>query len=193
MVAQVAEALIFLQKVFYPHQWCNKNISVCLFVCLFFRHFSKITEERVSKVESIIRLGGLVSGRTQDPSGHSVLWNAIAFERPEAKGDERNFFTVLFTLEKPFDLHGELAKYSAGLDLQTNTELGLATKNVLCSDKHSRLQTSCAASQVRGIIMHSTLAAMASNLLAMASYLIAMASNLIAVASNQQDAFYRIT
>eukprot|EP00913_Durusdinium_trenchii_P016641 g15642.t1 len=37
----------------------------------------------LASVESIIRLGGLVSGRTQDPSGHSVLWNAIAFERPE--------------------------------------------------------------------------------------------------------------
>jgi len=37
----------------------------------------------LASVESIIRHGGLVSGRTQDPSGHSVLWNAIAFERPE--------------------------------------------------------------------------------------------------------------
>ncbi|CAJ1405855.1 unnamed protein product [Effrenium voratum] len=37
----------------------------------------------VASVESIIRQGGLVSGRTQDPHGHSVLWNAIAFERSE--------------------------------------------------------------------------------------------------------------
>jgi len=37
----------------------------------------------VYAVESIIRQGGLVSGRTQDPSGHSVLWNAIAFQRTE--------------------------------------------------------------------------------------------------------------
>jgi len=37
----------------------------------------------VYAVESIIRQGGLVSGRTQDPSGHSVLWNAVAFQRTE--------------------------------------------------------------------------------------------------------------
>lgn len=37
----------------------------------------------VHNVEGIIRQGGLVSGRTQDPSGHSVLWNAVAFQRSE--------------------------------------------------------------------------------------------------------------
>ncbi|OLQ07316.1 hypothetical protein AK812_SmicGene9323 [Symbiodinium microadriaticum] len=53
----------------------------------------------VASVEAIIRQGGLVSGRTQDPSGHSVLWDAVAFQRPEVA-------ILLLRLFPPDMLHG---------------------------------------------------------------------------------------
>jgi hypothetical protein len=42
-----------------------------------------ITEGDATTVAAIIRQGGLVSGQTRDPHGHSVLWDAIAFGSTE--------------------------------------------------------------------------------------------------------------
>lgn len=50
-------------------------------------------------VQTVIQHGGLVSGRTQDPQGHSVFWDALAFQRVEVA-------TVLFRHFPPGMPHG---------------------------------------------------------------------------------------
>lgn len=42
-----------------------------------------VVDGDVRTMEAVICQGGLVSGRTRDPQGHSVLWDAIAFGSPE--------------------------------------------------------------------------------------------------------------
>jgi len=42
-----------------------------------------VTDGDTTTVEHIIKQGGLVSGCTKDPQGHSALWDAVAFHRPE--------------------------------------------------------------------------------------------------------------
>lgn len=58
-----------------------------------------LVEGDVARVEGIIQQGGLISGKASDARGHSVLWNAVAFQQVEVA-------MLLLSHFPPDSLHG---------------------------------------------------------------------------------------